>query len=257
MLNKLYCLFILSVIVQTSFAQSEFLFVKIQPGSIADTIPSSQLSFANGFGKEVTEPVIGQLVYAPEDINGNRFLCDTPMIDFTDKFVLIDRGVCFFTDKAFQAQELGAIGVIFRNGENNIIPIAAPVNYEGNVNIPVVLIPYDVGIDMEEALIKEDTVIVGFFPDLSLKIINFQKDLSLKVYPNPMTDFSWFELEGTKVQPGTLQIFDMMGRMLKEVSFSQNKFQLKRDFLSQGNYFFKLSNPQIPVIATGMIQIID
>ena len=257
MLNKLYGIVILSLFAQSNFAQSEFFFVKIQPESIADTISSTELGTTIDWGGAVNEPIIGQLVYAPSDIDGNRLLCDTPTVDFTDNFVLIDRGLCLFTDKAFRAQELGAIGVVIRNFDNDVVPLAAPDTYTGNVNIPVVMIPSDLGTEMEEALLNEDTVIIGFLPDLSLKIINFQKDLGLKIYPNPMKRFSWFELEGTKVESGTLQVFDMMGRLVKEAPFSQNKFQLNRDFLPQGNYFFKISSTETSILATGVFQIID
>lgn len=259
MLNRFYYLLALFLFFQTLSAQTDFSFLKIQPERIADTISSEQLGKTLDWGGMVDEPITGQLVYAPEDLNGERILCDTPIVDFTNKIVLVDRGIqtCFFTTKAFQAQQLGAIAVIIRNPENSVVSMGKPDSYQGNVNIPVVMIPYDLGIDMEELLLEEDTVIVGFIPELSTKINVFQKDINLKIYPIPMKNFSLFELEGIKVKNGTLQLFDVMGRLVKEKPFSQNTFQLKRGLLPSGNYFFKISLDQFPIAATGLLQVID
>ena len=89
------------------------------------------------------------------------------------------------------------------------------------------------------------------------KVITFREEVNLKVYPNPMKSISSFELEGINGKDGILQVFDSMGRLVKEKSFSQNKFQLSRDNLPSGNYFFKIGTDQIPILATGMLQVID
>jgi len=257
MLNKVFSLLVFFLFVQNITAQTEFIFVKSQPRHIADTIPSDQLGRTIDWGGDIKESITGQVVYAPQNINGERLLCDTPMVDFTNKIVLIDRGICNFSFKAFQAQKLGAVGVIIRNDVNLVLSMGGGEATKDSVSIPVIMIPYDVGIDMEEVLLEGDTVVVGFFPEQTSKIITFQKEVTLDIYPNPMKSFSLFELEGIEVKSGTLQLFDIGGRLVKEKSFFQNKFQITKGGLPSGNYFFKISLNQIPIAATGLLQVVE
>lgn len=256
-MKNFYLLLFFAIHAQTIFAQTDFFFVKLQPESIEDTISSNQLGIPLGsWAGEINTRIKGELVYAPEDSIGIRLLCDTPSVDFTDKIVLIDRGECLFSWKAFQAQQMGAIGVIIRNVEDTVVNMAnSPSGME--VDIPVIMIPYEVGVDLEEALLNEETVLVGFFPDLILKTITFHQNISINIYPNPMKDFSIIELNGRKIENGEIQLYDFMGRLVKKQTFSQNKFMLKRNNLPNGNYFFKISLKSSIIVATGLLQIIE
>ncbi|HEY3385208.1 MAG TPA: M36 family metallopeptidase, partial [Saprospiraceae bacterium] len=60
--------------------------------------------------------------------------------ELAGKIALIDRGGCHFSYKAWQAQQAGAIGVIFCNTLNNEIFTLGAGPDAPNVNIPVVLI---------------------------------------------------------------------------------------------------------------------
>lgn len=257
-MKNFYVLLFFALFTQTVLAQETFRFVKIQPESIADTIPSNQISIAPAdWAGVVPTQLTAELVFAPVDTSGSRLLCDTPSIDFMDKIVLVDRGECFFYTKALQAQQSGAVGIIIRNFDNEIVNMGPPQDAMEVIDIPVIMIPFDMGIDMEGVMLNDETVVVGFFPELTTKINIIRKDLQMKVYPNPMKDIATFELNGLQVENGAIQLYDVMGRLVKKQSFSQNKFLLERNNLPAGNYFFKISLTSSPIAATGLLQIID
>jgi hypothetical protein len=81
------------------------------------------------FGTPVTSPLAGILANAPT--NG----C-TPFAAglFTGKIALIQRGGCTFTAKALNAQNAGAIGIIFYN---NVAGVIVPGGVDPSITIPV------------------------------------------------------------------------------------------------------------------------
>ena len=60
--------------------------------------------------------------------------------DLTDKIALVDRGNCTFAEKAINAQNAGAKGLIIANFQSGTINMTAPSNLAGQVNIPLVMI---------------------------------------------------------------------------------------------------------------------
>ena len=68
--------------------------------------------------------------------------CD-PLINAEEvegKIAMIDRGQCFFIEKAFNAQEAGALAVIICNFENSFVPMGAPANFPETITIPSVML---------------------------------------------------------------------------------------------------------------------
>ena len=93
------------------------------------------------FGTDIsTEPVTGQVI----EINDGSFDplkgCNpVTQPELAGKIALIDRGVCDFSLKVYNAQEAGAIGAIICNFEDATIPMGAGENAE-DVIIPSVFI---------------------------------------------------------------------------------------------------------------------
>ena len=94
------------------------------------------------FGPDITtEPITGQVV----EINDGSFdptkgcapVTDQP--ELAGKIALIDRGICDFSLKVFNAQEAGAIGAIICNFEDATIPMG-PGENATEVTIPSVFI---------------------------------------------------------------------------------------------------------------------
>lgn len=95
------------------------------------------------FGADITtEPVTGFVVIANDGSSNPSHACN-PLTDQADeiegKIVLIDRGLCDFSEKVFNAQEAGAIGAIICNFEEIVIGMGA-ANQAENVTIPSVFI---------------------------------------------------------------------------------------------------------------------
>ena len=71
-------------------------------------------------------------------------------VDLTGKLVLIDRGVCSFYEKAFNAQEAGAAGVVLANNVPGVIN--ATVEGDPVITIPVVTIQQAPGVALNDAI---------------------------------------------------------------------------------------------------------
>ncbi len=65
--------------------------------------------------------------------------CTIPTNDLTGKIAIVDRGICYFSEKAYNVQQKGAIGVIICNLEEGTIGMAGATN-ASLVKIPVVMI---------------------------------------------------------------------------------------------------------------------
>lgn len=62
----------------------------------------------------------------------------------------------------------------------------------------------------------------------------------LTIYPNPMTDFVYIELPETFNSVYNLQLLDLSGKTLREVSFKR-KYELKKESLKSGIYLIRIS----------------
>ncbi|GAA1137813.1 hypothetical protein GCM10009583_04380 [Ornithinicoccus hortensis] len=74
--------------------------------------------------------------------------------DLTGKVVLIERGVCAFYEKAFNAEEAGAIGVVLYNN----VPGMINPTVEGDpaITVPVVMIFQQDGHDLDASIVEGD-----------------------------------------------------------------------------------------------------
>lgn len=165
-MKQLFSLLLTISALQLTVAQSnEFFFNIHQPSSIfASYQPGQFLSTVTGWGWDGTigAPVIGEMVYAPEDLGtGMHTLCDdTSVPDYTGKIVLIDRGSCEFGLKALIAQNNGAVAVVIRNFEDVVITMGAGANGT-NVTIPTIMVTQSLGQSFIDELNNGQTIVAS------------------------------------------------------------------------------------------------
>ncbi|MBK6931899.1 MAG: M36 family metallopeptidase [Saprospirales bacterium] len=97
---------------------------------------------SSGWGAPVTAtPVTGDVVVADDGSGSNdAHLGCTPSVNTVQgKIVIVDRGVCPFSQKALYAQQAGAIGCIICNYEDSYIQMLTGA-YGSQVTIPVVML---------------------------------------------------------------------------------------------------------------------
>ena len=97
------------------------------------TIGSQTLNILPAFfGTPLTAALAGSIVNSPN--NGCGAVSPYTAGQFTGKIVLIERGVCAFNEKALNAQNAGAIGVIIYN--RVLIPMSSPPAFNGDIFAP-------------------------------------------------------------------------------------------------------------------------
>ena len=66
------------------------------------------------------------------------------------------------------------------------------------------------------------------------------ENYSLKVRPNPMQDFAVIELE-KEIQNGFFELYDGNGKLAWQQKFHGKLFEIQRNQLHSGIYFYKIS----------------
>ena len=67
----------------------------------------------------------------------------------------------------------------------------------------------------------------------------FVPNLDLIVAPNPFHSKATFTLKGVDINNGTIELYDVFGRLIRQDSFSGNQYELKRENLPIGTYLFR------------------
>lgn len=130
-------------------------FTILSPAGIA----GSYLTGSADFGPEITSiPVSGDIILVNSGATLPTEGCNSISQDLTDKIALVDRGTCYFAEKAINAQDAGAIGLIIVNFENNTINMTAPANLSNLVTIPVVMLTSSNG-DLIKSYINNGSVV--------------------------------------------------------------------------------------------------
>jgi len=70
----------------------------------------------------------------------------------------------------------------------------------------------------------------------------YQEQANVKVYPNPFLTTTTIEIEGETYNDLELELFDLSGRMVRQVLGGNNKIELHRSGLTQGMYLYTLKN---------------
>ena len=88
---------------------------------------------------------------------------------------------------------------------------------------------------------------------LDVSNVVFSPGIGLEVFPNPSTEYSTFLLKSASPVRGTLQVFDMSGRMVVTQDFDQNQFEFQSSQLQAGCYFFKIISNNQPLAAGKLV----
>ena len=67
----------------------------------------------------------------------------------------------------------------------------------------------------------------------------FVPNLDLIVAPNPFTSKAIFTLKDVDVNEGTIELYDVFGRLVKQDFFLGNQYELNRENLPVGTYLFR------------------
>lgn len=99
----------------------------------------------------------------------------------------------------------------------------------------------DIYFDFNEPVITNRTLhtIGEQYLEVSL-VQNLQADVSLHVFPNPARSEATFQLQSPRSLDGTLLLYDLQGREVKRIPFSNNTFKMNVSNLPGGQYFFRL-----------------
>ncbi|WP_116127602.1 M36 family metallopeptidase [Lewinella sp. IMCC34183] len=109
------------------------------PDDLAGRLPSSGATF----GAILDATGVTAELALGRDGSANPTLGCGPLTDpasLAGKIVLLDRGSCTFQEKAYYAEQAGAVGVIICNPENDLITMAGSDDGDFPVTIPVVML---------------------------------------------------------------------------------------------------------------------
>lgn len=67
-----------------------------------------------------------------------------------------------------------------------------------------------------------------------------KENYSLLVRPNPLQEFAFFEMK-KEIKNGLFELYDVSGRLVWQQKFSGAQLELKRNDLTSGIYFYKIS----------------
>jgi uncharacterized repeat protein (TIGR01451 family) len=76
---------------------------------------------------------------------------------------------------------------------------------------------------------------------------------SLKVFPNPTSETAHFELQNMDNQPITLKMYALDGREVRTVFSEKSSFDVARDGLASGFYFFKILGRNGRILGAGKL----
>ncbi|KAJ1664596.1 hypothetical protein EV178_003924, partial [Coemansia sp. RSA 1646] len=96
-------------------------------------------------------------VVALVDSSGNNEGCNSTSTDLAGKIALVKRGTCTFTEKALNAQEAGAVGIVIYN---DVAGTLSP-SVNSSVTIPAVIISRSDGIALESGVLQGGSTMVA------------------------------------------------------------------------------------------------
>lgn len=112
------------------------------------------------WGGDITEDACVDLVWAYDPTpTGDSLCCDSIINDYTDKWVMIRRGVCEFGRKAIWAERAGAKGVIILNHYNSVADNSCTAiniglgTADGQITIPVFSASRNMGEALDAAVV--------------------------------------------------------------------------------------------------------
>ena len=171
--TRLLALFFLSFSGLSQLSGQDIVNLKIDaPGDVDWTIDA--IKTANDHGVQITENFSGEIVRAFDGITEatdndtwtefGYYCCDSIVNpgDVAGKIALISRGACSFSDKIWNAEKAGAVGVIIGNRapiglvvgthDPGLIIMAGTAPASDSITIPAIFISYEDRIEIESRL---------------------------------------------------------------------------------------------------------
>jgi len=156
-----------------------------------------------------------------------------PLInDLSGKIAVCWRNVCSFYDKALNAQNEGAEGLIIINRFNELFDYGPPSGFGSDITIPVTLIQFDDGMAIADAM--QNGPVVVFIGNGSAGIVS-QEETDIQIYPNPAQnqfEFIWPENFGLKA----IQLYNAEGKLMRSIAVSNSPQIIDVSTLSNGVY---------------------
>ena len=70
-------------------------------------------------------------------------------------------------------------------------------------------------------------------------------DNSVLVFPNPSHEYFTLQIKSAKSEKVIATLFDVTGKVIKRISsMHENRFELKRDDISAGVYFYRITSAE-------------
>nr|MBS0038078.1 T9SS type A sorting domain-containing protein [Saprospiraceae bacterium] len=133
-------------------AYSQWVFEITSPASVAGTYEYGLANFGT------TEEFEAELALGFDNSADPSFACEEVVTDLTGKIGVIDRGGCFFSQKAYNTQEAGAIAVVVCNNQPGTITMA-PGDFAELVDVQVIMLDQSDCISIKAAM--EDGPVIG------------------------------------------------------------------------------------------------
>ena len=157
-----------------------------------ESIPSSNISGAQ-FGGSIDSSIYGELELATDGID--NFACN-PVNSLNQKIALVDRGDCFFIQKAANVEAAGAIACIICNTDEEILTMAEADTFL--VTIPTIMLRLSDCVNLKNALDNGDVVELGLSTD-QLPVSKIFGSVAHDENDNCMVDNGETTLAGYKV----------------------------------------------------------
>jgi PA domain len=146
-------LLLLATLALFQAAQAQVVFLVLEPTDLSGSYERNLASTDDGWAvPDMTDPansVTGQVVLVDNGTAADSLGCDTVVNggEVAGNIALIYRGSCEFGDKAFHAQEAGAIGAIIVNNEPGTVLDFGMLggDFGMDVTIPVIMITQETG----------------------------------------------------------------------------------------------------------------
>lgn len=74
---------------------------------------------------------------------------------------------------------------------------------------------------------------------------NYLSNSDIIIFPNPMNSHTTFEVKSSNIKNITLQVFDVMGKVVREKTHTSSIFTFYKKNLSSGIYFYKIKNGNV------------
>jgi len=107
--------------------------------------------------------------------------------------------------------------------------------------------------DFNEPVITNRTLHTIGEKFLNVSTVVFRPGMELEVYPNPAAVRATFFVKSATPTTGTLQLFDLQGRLTLTQQFNANTFEMDAAGLAPGMYLFQLKSEGHPIAAGKII----